>query len=220
MHASVLSVPVAAAICRIVRRNHSRSPHLRESVREIHSLRTGRFHGAPGRATNLPCPITPHHETVTRLFREKPATGQPPSRNSRLHESHFTNPPPRKTARPNHQQTRPVHQQPDQSISNPTKPSAARPVHQHDPAAKNCPPAKDLPADQRTVSRPKNCQPTKEPSAGQKTISRPKNGLPDQPVSSTTKRQPKNRQPKAKEPSTGQRTICRPSCPISGPCRR
>ncbi len=135
MHASVLSVPVAAAICRIVRRNHSRSPHLREPVREIHSLRTGRFHGAPGRAMNLPCPITPHHETVTRLFREKSATGQPPSRNSRLHESHFTNPPPRKTARPNHQQARPVHRQ-------------ARPVHKHDPEAKK------LSTTQRTVSRP------------------------------------------------------------------
>ena len=162
---------------------------------------------------------TPHHETVTRLFREKPATGQPPSRNSRLHESHFTNPPPRKTARPNHQQT--------------------RPVHQHDPAAKNCPPAKELPADQRTVSRPKNCQPTKEPSAGQKTAHQPKNHQPAKKLPTRPNRQqhdqtsaqkpptksqrtvhrPKNRQP-AKEPPAGQRTTRRPSCPISGPCRR
>lgn len=124
----------------IVRRSHSRSPHLQKPVREIHSLRTGRFHGAPGRATNLPCPITPHHETVTRLFREKPATGQPPSRNSRLHESHFTNPPPRKTARPNHQQ-------PDQTTSSQTSPSAL-------------PSGKKLSTGQRTVSQPKNCQPT------------------------------------------------------------
>lgn len=195
----------------IVRRSHSRSPHLREPVREIHSLRTGRFHGAPGRAMNLPCPVTPHHETVTRLFREKPATGQPPSRNSRLHESHFTNPtsqilplakqpdqtiskldrsiskpdqsisnltkppakpdqsisnptkPPAKpdqtisnqtspsATQPNHQQTRPNHQQPDQTISNPTKLPTTRP---NSSRPKNHPPARELPADQRTTSRP------------------------------------------------------------------
>ena len=193
----------------IVSRHHNGSPHLRRQIREIHSLRTARFHSAPGRAMNLPCPITPHHETVTRLFREKSATGQPPSRNSRLHESHFTNPPPRKTARPNHQQT--------------------RPVHQHDPAAKNCPPAKELPADQRTVSRPKNCQPTKEPSAGQKTAHLPKNHQPAKKLPTRPNRQqhdqtsaqkpptksqrtvhrPKNRQP-AKEPSASQRTVHQP----------
>ena len=184
----------------IVSRHHNGSPHLRRQIREIHSLRTGRFHGAPGRATNLPCPITPHHETVTRLFREKPATGQPPSRNSRLHESHFTNPPPRKTARPNHQQ--------------------ARPVHQHDPAAKNCPPAKDrqpakeLPASQRTISRPKNHQPAK------KLPTRPNRQQHDQTACNQTKLQP------AREPSTSQRTARRPknhppaSRLISGPCRR
>ena len=161
MHATVSSLPAAQQSVMIVRRSHSRSPHLQKPVREIHSLRTGRFHCAPGRAMNLPCPVTPHHETVTRLFREKPATGQPPSRNSRLHESHFTNPPPRKTARPNHQQTRPVHQQPDQTISSQTSPSATRPNHQHDPEAKK------LSTGQRTVSWPKN------PPAGLRTTSKP-----------------------------------------------
>lgn len=109
----------------------------------------------------------------------------------------------------------PLAKQPDQSISNPTKPSAARPVHQHDPAAKNCPPAKDrqpakeLPADQRTVSWPKNRPPAKEPSAGQKTAyqtkpsaARPNCLQPDQtPTGQRTTSRPKNRQP-AKEPTS------------------
>lgn len=180
----------------IVSRHHSRSPHLREPVREIHSLRTGRFHGAPGRAMNLPCPVTPHHETVTRLFREKPATGQPPSRNSRLHESHFTNPPPRKTARPNHQQTRPVHQQPNQTISNPTN-------HQQ-PDQTISKPDQSI----STTQRQKNCPPAKEPSAARPNVS-PK----------TANQKPKNCPP-AREPSAGQRTTSRPSRLISGLCRR
>lgn len=198
MHASVLSVPVAAAICRIVRRNHSRSPHLREPVREIHSLRTGRFHGAPGRAMNLPCPITPHHETVTRLFREKPATGQPPSRIP-LHKS---SPSQNSQTKPSASSTspsatRPNHQQPDQSIS-----TTQRQKTVHRP---------------KTVSQPKNCQPTKEPSVGQKTAHQPKNHQPakklptrpnrqqhDQTACNQTKLQP------AREPSTSQRTARRP----------
>ena len=215
----------------IISRHHNGSPHLRRQIREIHSLRTARFHSAPGRAMNLPCPITPHHETVTRLFREKSATGQPPSINSRLHESHFTNPPPRKTARPNHQQPGQTISKLDQSISNPTKPSAARPVHQHDPAAKNCPPAKEPSAGQRTVSRPKNCQPTREPSTGLKTASRPKNRPPakepsagqrttSQPKPSTARPncpQPNRQRQLAKKLSTGQRTVSRPKNPPRRP---
>lgn len=175
----------------IVSRHHNGSPHLRRQIREIHSLRTGRFHGAPGRATNLPCPITPHHETVTRLFREKPATGQPPSRNSRLHESHFTNPPPRKTARPNHQQARPVHQQPDQTISSQTSPSAR-------PGGKKLSTGQRPSASQRTASQPKNHQPAK------KLPTRPNRQQHDQTACNQTKLQP------AREPSTSQRTARRP----------
>ena len=182
----------------IVSRHHNGSPHLRRQIREIHSLRTGRFHGTPGRATNLPCPVTPHHETVTRLFREKLATGQPPSRNSRLHGTHFTNPPPpsqNSQTKPSANSTgpsatRPNHQQPDQSTSSQTSPSATQPNHQHDPEAKK------LSTGQRTVSST-----TKLPAT--------------RPNSNRTE----NHQP-AKEPPADQRTICRPSCPISGPCRR
>ena len=118
--------------------------------------------------------------------------------------------------RPNHQQARSVHQQPaqtisklDQSISTTQRQKTVhRPKTVSQP--KNCQPTREPSAGLKTASRPKNRQLAKKPPTSQRTISRPKNCLPDQTVSSTTQRQPKNRQPKAKELSTGQRTVSWP----------
>lgn len=157
----------------IVRRSHSRSPHLREPVREIHSLRTGRFHGAPAG------PRTCHARSRLTTKLSPGSFAKSPLQANRLHESHFTNPPPRKTARPNHQQARPVHQQPDQttskpdqSISNPTNHQQARPVHQQ--------PDQTISSQTSPSARPsgKKLSTGQRPSASQRTASRPENRQP------------------------------------------
>ena len=202
MHATVSSLPAAQQSVMIVRRSHSRSPHLQKPVREIHSLRTGRYHGAPAG------PRTCHARSrLTTKLSPGSFAKSPLQANRLLETAAFTNPtsqilplakqPDQTISKLDRSisKARPNHQQPDQTISNQTSPSATQPNHQQ--------------------TRPNHQQ------------TRPNHQQPDQTISNPTKlpttrpnsSRPKNHPP-ARELPAGQRTTSRPSCPISGPCRR
>lgn len=141
----------------------------------------------PGSTELLAGPRTCHARSrLTTKLSPGSFAKSPLQANRLLETAAFTNPT---------SQILPLAKQPDQTISNPTKPSAnstspsaTRPNHQQARSVHQQP-------DQTACNQTK--LPTTRPNSNQ----------------------PENRPP-AKEPSTTQRTVSRPSRPISGPCRR